>query len=387
MATKRKRNNAWTYTVRHKLLPKPLYLTFADEAEGDEYVRRLEALLARGIVPEEFSKKKIVQLSLREGVRRYLSEQHTSTDDPGLLQIVLQRLPINMPLADITFTWATGWVTRLKREQNLAPSTIRKHVGALARALDWLAGHGEVPFNPLRMLAKGYATYTPDDVAAVAVINGREKIDTERDRRLEPGEDEKIRSILAGDKPKGRQRPLDLHHGDSLKLLYDMALESVMRLSEMFTLSVKQVDLKKNTIFLEKTKNGSKRQVPITTVLHALLKKAVKGREPEELLFPWWDGDTSKKAVKKSSGRLTRQFARIFSAATCVDLHFHDLRHEATSRLYERTQLSDLEIMKITGHSSLKQLARYANPSCTIARRAIPPLARGVHRHERSCCR
>jgi len=129
----------------------------------------------------------------------------------------------------------------------------------------------------------------------------------------------------------------------------------------MFKLSVYQVDLKKQTIFLEKTKNGSKRQVPMSSVLLKLMKVAVKDRDPEELLFPWWDGDRDRLVVKRASTQLSRQFARIFSAARCVNLHFHDLRHEATSRLYERTTLTDVEIMKITGHSSLKELARYAN--------------------------
>ena len=55
-------------------------------------------------------------------------------------------------------------------------------------------------------------------------------------------------------------------------------------------------------------------------------------------------------------------FARRYLIANpCRDLHFHDLRHEATSRIYERTTLSDLEIASITGHSSLGQLKRYAN--------------------------
>jgi len=362
MATKRTRNGIWHYVIKNaELLPKPIYLSFSNEREGDEYVRRLEGLLARGVVPDEFTKKREVQKSLREAVRRYLAEQHTGYDDTKLLQIVLQRLPIDMPLSALTFTWATGWITSLKREQNLAPSTIRKHVGALARCLDWLAGHGDVPFNPLRSLAKGYASYTPSDVAALAIIEGREKEDTKRDRRLESEEEIRIRGILAGEKPQGRQRAFELHEVESLKLLFDTALESAMRLSEMFKLSVYQVDLKKQTIFLEKTKNGSKRQVPMSSVLLKLMKVAVKDRDPEELLFPWWDGDRDRLVVKRASTQLSRQFARIFSAARCVNLHFHDLRHEATSRLYERTTLTDVEIMKITGHSSLKELARYAN--------------------------
>ena len=45
MATKRLRpNGARQYIIKRKgLLPKPLYLTFDDEAQGDRYVAALEA--------------------------------------------------------------------------------------------------------------------------------------------------------------------------------------------------------------------------------------------------------------------------------------------------------------------------------------------------------
>lgn len=362
MATKRQRQGRWHYTIKRAgVLPKPLYLSFDDEAEGDEYVRRVEALLDRGVLPEEFGMKREVQVSLRDSVRRYLQAQHVAPDDHKVLPVVLQRLPLDFALASITFVWATAWVTAMKREQNLAPSTLRKHVGALSRCLDWLAALGDVPFNPLRSLAKGYATYTPADVAALASIEGAVKSDTERDRRIERGEEPRIRKILDKEKPANRQRPLELMHAESLQLLFEMALESAMRMREMFTLSKDQVDIKKRTIFLDKTKNGSKRQVPITSVLKAKLVPYLKTLEPGAQLFPWWDGDTRLPSLRRTTSLLSRQFARIFDAAACVGLHFHDLRHEATSRLFERTKLSDLEIAKITGHKNLQQLARYAN--------------------------
>jgi integrase len=45
---------------------------------------------------------------------------------------------------------------------------------------------------------------------------------------------------------------------------------------------------------------------------------------------------------------------------TMVDLHFHDLRHEATSRLAERLEMH--ELMKVTGHKSSAMVARYYHP-------------------------
>jgi integrase len=37
---------------------------------------------------------------------------------------------------------------------------------------------------------------------------------------------------------------------------------------------------------------------------------------------------------------------------------FHDLRHEATSRLFEKG-LSQMEVATITGHKDIQMLARY----------------------------
>lgn len=363
MATKRRRGDAWTYTIKRAgLLPRPLYFSFTDEAEGDEYVRRLEAQLDRGIVPDEVERaQRGDKRTLRDGVRRYTDAQHVAEEDRRLLAIVTARLPRELDLTQLTFVWATQWVTDLKRVQNLAPSTIRHHVGALARAIDWIAARGEVPFNPLRLLRKGYATYTPADNEAVKLIEGTAKEDNERDRRLEDGEEDSIREIMGGAKPKGRQRPLELRHAPQLILLFDMALESAMRMREMFTLTVGQVDLTKRTVFLDKTKNGDRRQVPLSTVLLAALRPHLKGRAPDDFLFPWWDGNTDRRSLAKTTSLLSRQFARIFDAAGCANLHFHDMRHEATSRIFERTTLSDMEIAKITGHKSLSMLRRYSN--------------------------
>jgi integrase len=58
---------------------------------------------------------------------------------------------------------------------------------------------------------------------------------------------------------------------------------------------------------------------------------------------------------------LSNQFARIFRYADVRGLTFHDLRHEATCRLYERTQLGDVQIARITGHKDPRMLLRYAS--------------------------
>ena len=53
--------------------------------------------------------------------------------------------------------------------------------------------------------------------------------------------------------------------------------------------------------------------------------------------------------TKAISARLPQMFGRIFEAAGCGEFTFHSCRDEATCRLYEKTDLSDVEIAKILG--------------------------------------
>lgn len=96
---------------RAGLLLQPVCMSFASEAEGDEYVRRLEALLDRGVVPEDMANNKAVAKGLRSQVTEYRSAQHISVDDEQLMPVLLSRLPIGITLPQLTFTWATEWVS------------------------------------------------------------------------------------------------------------------------------------------------------------------------------------------------------------------------------------------------------------------------------------
>jgi len=352
MASKRKRSTgSWEYVVKKKgVLPRPISLTFYDEAEGDRYVAHLEALLAKGIVPEEFKQREQARgmQSLADAIDEYQRAVHITDDDIGILK-QLRVVIGSRSLMTINHDWAESWVRDLQAA-NLAPSTVRKKVGALARCLDWVMKRKDtmLSVNPLRTLPKSYASKQ----------GGR--TDAERDRRLQVGEELRIMGVLRREKPDDRQRPLDLPDAESLTLMFTLALETAMRLREIYTLSRDQVDLKARTIFLDKTKNGDKRQVPLSSVLMAALN-AYLAALPCDNLFPQWDGSHDAERLRATSGRLSQQWARIFSAAKCDDLRFHDLRHEATSRLYVRTTLSDIQISRITGHKSLAMLRRYAN--------------------------
>jgi len=356
MASKRQRGSVWEYTIKRAgILDKPLYLTFDIEAEGDDYVKKLEAMLDRGIVPTEHQTTSKVT-TIAALIDQYLREAHVKDKDRGVLATVFEAVG-KTPLTSVTANWVDGWITDMKRIDKLAPSTIRSKVGALARCTDWGMRKGLLlmPDHPLRSLRVGYASYTELDVA----LAGEKREDIERDRRLEPGEYERIQATISVGVLPRTQRPYKLEHTVALGLLVTLAVETAMRLREMFTLTTDQVDLAKRTVFLDKTKNGSKRQVPLSSVALAALRGYMEGGSGP--LFPWWDGTFDKKRLAATSDFLSNLFREIAKTSGCDDLKFHDLRHEATCRMYERTTLTDLQISKVTGHRSLAMLRRYSN--------------------------
>lgn len=381
MASVKPRGGRFELTVKRKAIrDKPWYFTFDTEDEATEYGRKLEALLDAGIVPPELVDTVKRFSVVGDVIREYLLSRHVAEGDADNLRVLSNRIG-GIALGVINYKWAESWVASMKRVDNISPSTIRHYSGALARCFDWAVTQGiaELVPNPLRLLPKGYATYTPGDRAEIAKLVGKVvKFDVSRVRRLEPGEECNIRAIMDRQKFAGKERAFLLKWQAAIECIFDLAVETAMRLSEIAALQLPRIDLDNATIFLEKTKNGKKRQVPLTTVAIAVLNKYIghvlngeRGMDGFDFggdgyLFPWYadkalKGHSEGYRAARVRGQLSQQFGRVFDAAGCKTLTFHDLRHEATSRFFERTELSDFEIMKITGHSSTKMLARYAN--------------------------
>jgi integrase len=61
---------------------------------------------------------------------------------------------------------------------------------------------------------------------------------------------------------------------------------------------------------------------------------------------------------------------RVKKRARVDDLHFHDLRHEAISRLFE-IGLNPPEVALISGHRDLRMLARYTHPQRQLINRKL----------------
>jgi integrase len=60
------------------------------------------------------------------------------------------------------------------------------------------------------------------------------------------------------------------------------------------------------------------------------------------------------------SEAIKRSYIRAVRRAGIENLRFHDLRHEATTRLFEKG-LNIMEVASITGHKDLRMLQRYTH--------------------------
>ncbi|WP_297478254.1 site-specific integrase [Ferrovum sp.] len=374
MATCRKRGDKWEFVVKCKRVrDKPFYFSFNTKEEGDAYCKRLETVLSAGIFPPELSvTSSLPNDRLCDVIKEYIKARSITDDDVGYLSILIRRMG-DTKTVSIDYSWVENWIRDMKIKNNLAPATIRHYVGALARCLDWGKNKGAfgIQVNPLRLLPVGYSTYNSFDQR---LLTGCKKVkkDIERDRRLEDGEEDAIRETLARVKYAAGIRFLDMRWRGALECMFDLALETAMRMRETYTLTLDQIDFRQRTIFLDKTKNGDKRQVPMTTVAIRAIRDYMRwvneGSHEMQgfsltngILFPWWSGADDRRELRAISAKLSQHFARVFEVAGCPDLHYHDLRHEATSRIFERTKLSDGSIMKITGHKGVRMLLRYAN--------------------------
>lgn len=159
-----------------------------------------------------------------------------------------------------------------------------------------------------------------------------------RTRRLEGDEEERLFAELA----KGRQGPI-------MVPLFRFAIETAARLGEL--LKLEWADLKMGehhgTMLLRDTKNGEDRVVPLTQEAVDLLRSMPRPIKGGKVFL-----------VQEKNVRDARNFA--LARAGITNLRFHDLRHEATSRLFE-LGLDSMEASAITGHKTLSMLKRYTH--------------------------
>jgi integrase len=222
-------------------------------------------------------------------------------------------------LADLGPPHLAAW--RDRRLQAVSAAAVRRDLNLLSNALrvawrewHWLAS------NPLA------------DVARPAPPPSRDRRVTDEEigrLRLSCGEQDDEVIVTA------TQR---------VAIAFRLAIETAMRAGELVGLTWDRVDLQSRVATLPRTKNGTARRVPLSSAAVALLERLPKG------------GST---CLGLTGRQLDALFRKVRDRAGIVDLHFHDSRHEAITRLAQRLDILDLA--RMVGHRDLKMLQTYYN--------------------------
>jgi integrase len=167
-----------------------------------------------------------------------------------------------------------------------------------------------------------------------------------RERRLSDAEYQTLMKAI--DKPARKTR-------EHWKLLVDLALETGARLQELVLAEWLEFDLAQFvwTIPRLHTKNKKTRYVPLSERAFEIIQRLIELKSSTSpRLFHCF----------KNPNSVSASFHLIVKGSQLADFKFHDLRHEAISRMviYCR-DVTIYEIMKIVGHSSIEMLHQYAN--------------------------
>jgi integrase len=162
------------------------------------------------------------------------------------------------------------------------------------------------------------------------------KVGRGRDRRLEAGEEAKL-----------------LACSGELKRIIIVALETGMRRGEILNIKRSHIDLAHQTLLIPITKTDTPRTIPLSSRTIEALREQLRGSDnvisiEETTLFFY------------TARGLSGAFLRLCRRHNLDNLHFHDLRHEATSRFFEKG-LNPVEVATITGHKDTRMLMRYTH--------------------------
>ncbi|MCR4159968.1 site-specific integrase [Kerstersia gyiorum] len=354
MATFRKRGPyQWEVQIRKRGYPAQSK-TFNTKAEAEAWAKMIESEMARGVW---LSRGEAESTTLREALERYQTEivphKKGKMQEDSIIRMMLT-LPLALrPLASIRgadiASLRDAWL------QDYAPATVLRrlallsHVFSVARkewGMESLSNPVEVVRKPAANNARVRRVVTLERAAPDAGDEARQMQDGELERVMVASSSALLPSIIR------------------------LAVETAMRRGEIVGLRWEHIDLERRVAHLPATKNGSARDVPLSSravaVLQALrdaLDAKEQGQGAVFAVRP--DGVTRafERAVQRARGRYEAECEEaglLPRDGFLVDLRFHDLRHEATSRLAEVFPMHDLT--KITGHRDPRMLMRYYHP-------------------------
>jgi integrase len=306
----------WQVKIRRKGFP-PVSKTFVRRADAERYARQAEADMDKGVFVSLDEAHAVTLHDLIERFRREVAPKYRGRHVSSILSMLDARLGRLSPAA-LTATRVAAY-RDARLADGLSGDSVRKELNMLSKLLKTAMREWGIalPANPVAVVSK-----PPPSKA--------------RDRRLEG--DEEARLLASLDQCRNRY----------MRPLAQFAIETAMRQGEILKLRWRDVDFKRRVAMLCDTKNGEDRAVPLSSRAVQILQSLPRDLH-DERVFP-----VSQSLVVQAWGHAVKR-------AGIENLRFHDLRHEALSRLAERGNLSVLELAAVSGHKTLQMLKRYTH--------------------------
>lgn len=316
MATIRKKGRRWEAAVARKGIRKSS--TFATKLEAQVWAADVERkIISGGYLVNDHTVEDLLQ--------RYLSVVSVKKRGADKEKIRIMRLcrdPVaQLRLSELRPLHMAEWRERLL--QDVTEATVQRYWNLFSHAFNvavnewqWLAE------NPLKKVA-------------------RPKSPPPRDRRISQDEIDRLLFALGYD---CNEPPETITARVGAAFLF--AIETAMRAGEIVSLTWENVDTEKRVARLPKTKNGFPRDVPLSAEALRILEQVRQGADS---------------VFNLRSSQIDSMFRKAKKRALIDDLHFHDSRHEAITRLAGKLHI--MELARVTGHRDLRQLQIYFNVS------------------------
>ncbi len=316
MATFRARNSGnWQTIIRLVGIP-PISRTFKNKSDAQLWAKRTEAEIYNGNLT--IGLNDLRRLSLATLIERYRDtvsiNKRGHRQERALLNALLRRPFAKLSLSAVTPHHFASY--RDSRLVQVRASTINHELTLLNQIFRIAKAEWSIPVNnPIEGLS-------------------RPKSSPSRTRRLNGNEFTLLMDAVASCR------------NPHIKPVILFAIETGMRRSEILRIEWANIDLNNRTLSIDETKNGSPRIIALTqSAAEVLAEQHGKGLcQP----FPL------------SIESFHMAWKRLMARSDIKNLHFHDLRHEAISRFFEKG-LSVPEVALISGHKDYRMLARYTH--------------------------
>ena len=331
MATITKRGDySWRVQVRRKGMPN-LYKTFNYREDAEKWARQIEAELDRGLFMDRRDAERTTFAELASRYAEEYAPHHYRSAGWKFKLKHLRGFFGHYALSAITPKLVTSFRdSRLQAPDprfrtdsanapRISPGTVKMELDLLSKVFD--------------VASKEFGITLPNGNPVARIRKPKDS--SRRERRLSPDEEHRLHEECR------------TYRNAWLLPAVMLAVETGMRQGELLALEWRHVNLSRRVALLPMTKNGEARAVPLSPTAVEVLQAL-----PRDI-----------KGVVLPIGKMTlyNAFQMACQRAGLLDFTFHDLRHEALSRLAERGDFSVLELAAVSGHKTLQVLKRYTH--------------------------